>query len=61
MRYRLRYFTAEQIEAALKAAGPPGRGACTDPDTLRAGAAIEAAAIADAAERRAAAEAGDAA
>ena len=55
MRYRLRYFTEEQMQAALAAAGGPGRGACTDPDTLRRGAAIEAAAIrrieAEAAER----------
>ena len=58
MRYRLRYFTPEQIKAALAVAGGPGHGACTDPDTLRRGAEIEAAAIRRiAAEAEAAAEA----
>ncbi len=49
MRYRSRYFTDEQIQAAIKAWGLPDR--CTDPDTLRAGAEIE---VAE--ERRLAAE-----
>ena len=57
MRYRLRYFTAEQIEAALKVANPQGIG-CADPDALRAGAAIEVAAARRAAERETAEDAG---
>jgi hypothetical protein len=48
------YFTDEQIAAAIAAWGLPDR--CTDPDTLRAAARVEAAAARRIAAEREAAE-----
>jgi hypothetical protein len=52
---RFRYFTVEQADAAMHAWGLDAAG-CTDPDALRAGAAIQAAAEERIAEREADAE-----
>ena len=54
--WRFEFFTPEQLEASIRAWGLPDR--CTDPDTLRAAAEIEVAAIA--ARRAARDEAGGA-